>query len=485
MGDAGAGGGRRAPPPSARAAAVEKTYWLDDRGFYAFATALAQPEKALRRGARARGAPRARRASRRCADGRSSTRTRCCPRCRCGGARSTPSARSRRSTTWASAALATDWGAAPPLRPQRALRSAVVPLRLGVGALHRLGRRWARTATAARTSATRRSWPTRCSPFQYALGYVTELLSGRLQRAVRPLVAPPGLVGGDGGDAARARACSASRPADGGRRAALRARSSPRTGTASAVRNVAVGRRARSTSRWSAAPDALTMHGRARRGGRDAARCVLAPALPLDARVRVGDRRRPRRRARSRRRWATCSALEVGCRRTPGAHDAVVFALRGGHGSVRAASTAAAAAPSARACASLRARPEADALRLVARRARRPRATRWACARRATRRARRRRHRDAGAGGARGSRSRSTASRRRVRPPRRSPCRRYGSYGGRAALADRGTTRRPSTSRSTSTCPLGQRTSIASARARARRGRSAAAGRRASSSSTG
>jgi glycogen debranching enzyme len=28
-----------------RRAAVEKTYWLEDRGFYAFATALAKPEK--------------------------------------------------------------------------------------------------------------------------------------------------------------------------------------------------------------------------------------------------------------------------------------------------------------------------------------------------------------------------------------------------------------------------------------------------------
>ena len=44
MGDAPLAGQARAAA-SRTQAAVEKTYWLDDRGFYAFATALAKPEK--------------------------------------------------------------------------------------------------------------------------------------------------------------------------------------------------------------------------------------------------------------------------------------------------------------------------------------------------------------------------------------------------------------------------------------------------------
>ena len=90
--------------------AVEKTYWLKDAGYYAFATALAKPEKEYNAeaGAAARRppGPHRRPARRSCW----STRTPCCPRCRCGGGRSTRSARSRRSTTSASAAMATDWG---------------------------------------------------------------------------------------------------------------------------------------------------------------------------------------------------------------------------------------------------------------------------------------------------------------------------------------------------------------------------------------
>src|SRR5260221_10984527 len=57
MGDAALA--EKARAASARTqAAVEKTYWLGDRGFYAFATALAKPEKEYKAGAGPRPAER-------------------------------------------------------------------------------------------------------------------------------------------------------------------------------------------------------------------------------------------------------------------------------------------------------------------------------------------------------------------------------------------------------------------------------------------
>src|SRR5260221_1237860 len=57
MGDAALA--EKARAASARTqAAVEKTYWLGDRGFYAFATALAKPEKEYKAGAGPRPAAR-------------------------------------------------------------------------------------------------------------------------------------------------------------------------------------------------------------------------------------------------------------------------------------------------------------------------------------------------------------------------------------------------------------------------------------------
>src|SRR5260221_13720898 len=57
MGDAALA--EKARAASARTqAAVEKTYWLGDRGFYAFATALAKPEKEYKAGAGPRRAER-------------------------------------------------------------------------------------------------------------------------------------------------------------------------------------------------------------------------------------------------------------------------------------------------------------------------------------------------------------------------------------------------------------------------------------------
>ena len=118
--------------------------------------------------------------------------------------------------------------------------------------------------------------------FPGALGYVTELLSGELQRALRTLVAPPGVVGSDGGDAARRAACSASRSGDAGQPLALRAAAArglgPRVGAA----------------RWRSGPSRvdLALERAAGRMTIDATAVggpmpalALAPALPLDARV--------------------------------------------------------------------------------------------------------------------------------------------------------------------------------------------------------
>ena len=95
-------------------------------------------------------------------------------------------------------------GPAPPLREERAVRPAVVSLRLGLAALHGLGvggRVPIRPAPGRIPGADGQRAP------HLALG--ARLRDGaalrRVPRAVRALVAPPGVVGGDGGDAARPR----------------------------------------------------------------------------------------------------------------------------------------------------------------------------------------------------------------------------------------------------------------------------------------
>ena len=134
----GAGRAARAPP-SARARPMEKTYWLADRGFYAFATKLARPDEP----STAEPGPRRERRQARLdelseAHARS-TRTRCCRLFRCGGARSTPARAISRSIISGSGRMATDWGHRLISDQQRALRSALLSLRLGVAALHRVG----------------------------------------------------------------------------------------------------------------------------------------------------------------------------------------------------------------------------------------------------------------------------------------------------------------------------------------------------------
>ena len=137
-------------------AAVEKTYWLDGPGYYAFATALREAGEEVRRGARARAAPR-RQARIEALRGRTlvdeDTVLPAVPLWwrRAGRRR----ARESEIDHLGSASHRHRLGRAAHLGPQRALRPAVVPLRLGLGALHGLVRRSAPTATAARTSATR------------------------------------------------------------------------------------------------------------------------------------------------------------------------------------------------------------------------------------------------------------------------------------------------------------------------------------------
>ena len=230
------------------------------------------------RGARA-GARTAAAAPRRARERRdSSTKTRCCPRCRCGGARSTrraPSAarspRQRRDGH--------RLGPPHPLRPERAVRSALVSLRLGLAAVHRLGvdggvplRPSARRLPGA--DGQRAAHRIRRARLRHRAAV------RRSQRGVRALVAPPGLVGSDGRDAARPR------PA---RDRAARRRHAASHRAAAACR---LGSRRRAADRggWTRRHrdharrrDADDRDGRAsRRGGSPA--LLLAPALPLDAR---------------------------------------------------------------------------------------------------------------------------------------------------------------------------------------------------------
>ncbi len=182
--------------------AVERIYWLEDRGFYAFATkdrgraaATQNPDHIVRR-ARSGWTRWRRRAW--------STRTPFCRPCRLvAHARRAPGAARDRSA-WQRRAR-DRLGHAAAVEPERAVRPALVSLRVGVAALHRLG---LDGRLSARTSARRLSGADgeRAAHLRGALGYVTELLSGDFNARVRTIVASSDLVRGDGGDAAHSRA---------------------------------------------------------------------------------------------------------------------------------------------------------------------------------------------------------------------------------------------------------------------------------------
>ena len=155
---------------------------------------------------------------------RSSTRTPCCRRCRCGSAPSMPSARSRRSIISAPARSPTDWGA-------RILsnRSALYdPLSYHYGSVWPLFTGWAAMGGVPLRPAARRVPGADGERAAHVAGRARlrhRAALRRLRTRVRPLVASPGLVGGDGGDARSSRALR-DRGGRGGRHAALRARAS-------------------------------------------------------------------------------------------------------------------------------------------------------------------------------------------------------------------------------------------------------------------
>ena len=203
-GDAALAAAARAAAEKCRQA-VEKTYWLKDARLLRVRHRAGEAGEGVQRGAgaAARRAPGPHRRAAR--HGRWSTRTPCCPRCRCGGGRSTRSARSPQIDHLASAALATDWG-------HRLLsdRSELYdPLSYHYGSVWGLFTGWA-SMGAYRYGRPHAGYQALMAnvllTYQYALGLRDRAAVRRLQRALRPLVAPPGLVGGDGGDAAGARA---------------------------------------------------------------------------------------------------------------------------------------------------------------------------------------------------------------------------------------------------------------------------------------
>ena len=175
-GDAALAAAARAAAEKCRQA-VEKTYWLKDAGYYAFATALAKPEKEYN------AEPGPRRAARQAriealrgkllvdedtvlpggaavvADARR-------------GARAVPDRPPRERRRWPPTGAI----GSSPTAASCTTRSRTTSARSG--ACSPAGRRWARIATGVRTRATRRVMANVLLTYQYALGYVTELLSG-------------------------------------------------------------------------------------------------------------------------------------------------------------------------------------------------------------------------------------------------------------------------------------------------------------------
>ena len=227
----GAGGGR------ARRRADARPRWRRRTGSRIaastrYATGPGEAGEDARR-SRARAA-RARQARHRapCAADASSTRTRCCPRCRSGGALLDAERAQSQIDHLGGGAMATDWGAR--LLSDRAsstTRSPTTTARCGRSS--RAGPRWPPTGTAGPHVGYQALMANALLTLPGRARLRDRAALGRLQRALRPVVAPPGLVGGDGRDARSCAACSASRR----RRAAARdadasRRSSPRTGTA-------------------------------------------------------------------------------------------------------------------------------------------------------------------------------------------------------------------------------------------------------------
>ena len=131
--------GRQARAAAERTrAAVEKTYWLADRGFYAFATALAKPEKEYKAEAGPRRAARQARID--ALRGRTIVdEDTVLPAVPAVVAHARSRARRARDRPPRVRRHGRGLGPAPDLGEERALRSALVSLRLGVAAVHGLG----------------------------------------------------------------------------------------------------------------------------------------------------------------------------------------------------------------------------------------------------------------------------------------------------------------------------------------------------------
>ena len=161
-------------------AAMERTYWLEDRGLYA-----SRPSTRPRRPRRPSRVPRA------SAGNSGSTRSRRDAHRRGHGAAGgaavvaalAPTGATARLTRSGSGAIATDWGARILSNRSSLYDPLLVPLRVGVAAVHRLdldGGLAVRPSARRLPGAARRR---RDLTYDGALGYVTELLSGDFNTA--------------------------------------------------------------------------------------------------------------------------------------------------------------------------------------------------------------------------------------------------------------------------------------------------------------
>ena len=183
--------------------AVEKTYWLSDAGYYAFATALAKPEKEFNAEAGPRRAERQARIE--ALRGRTIVdEDTVLPAVPLWWRTLDPERAQSQIDHLGQRGHGHRLGPAAAVGTERAVRPAVVSLG-SVWPSSRAGRRWRGYHYGRPHVGYQALMANALLTDQGALGYVTELLSGRLQRAVRPFVASPGLVGGDGGDADRPR----------------------------------------------------------------------------------------------------------------------------------------------------------------------------------------------------------------------------------------------------------------------------------------
>jgi glycogen debranching enzyme len=260
-------------------AAVEKTYWLGDRGFYAFATALAKPEKEYK------AEPGPRRATRQARIDALRGHTlvdedTVLPAVPLWWRTLDPARADSEIDHLASADMAADWGN----RLISDKSELYDPLSYHYGSVWPLFTGWASVGAYqyGRPQVGYRALMTNALlTFPWALGYVTELLSGEFHApfgrsshhqvwseamVVTPLVR--GLLGLEVGDAGRRLRFAPQVPADWDRLA---------------VRRAAVGA-SRVDLSVERAPGRLTVTATA--AGGPLPMLVLAPALPLDARVR-------------------------------------------------------------------------------------------------------------------------------------------------------------------------------------------------------